>query len=80
MAIFHLSVKIISRSSGRSAIAAAAYRAGEKLKNEEKGGKIHDFSRKKVLFIVKFNYQKTHQMNLKIAKRYGIKSKMLKKS
>lgn len=47
MAIFHLSVKIISRSSGRSAIAAAAYRAGEKLKNEEKGGKIHDFSRKK---------------------------------
>lgn len=47
MAIFHLSVKIISRSSGRSAIAAAAYRAGEKLKNEEKGGKVHDFSRKK---------------------------------
>ena len=39
MAIFHLSVKIISRSSGRSAIAAAAYRAGEKLKNDEKGGK-----------------------------------------
>lgn len=47
MAIFHLSVKIISRNSGRSAIAAAAYRAGEKLKNEEKGGKVHDFSRKK---------------------------------
>lgn len=46
MAIFHLSVKIISRSSGRSAIAAAAYRAGEKLKNEE-NGKTHDFSKKK---------------------------------
>src|SRR5699024_8871855 len=46
MAIMHLSVKIISRSSGRSAIAAAAYRAGEKHKNEE-NGKTHDFSKKK---------------------------------
>lgn len=46
MAIFHLSVKIISRSSGRSAIAAAAYRAGEKLKDEEVE-KFHDFSKKK---------------------------------
>ena len=46
MAIFHLSVKIISRSSGRSAIASAAYRAGEKLKDEEVE-KFHDFSKKK---------------------------------
>lgn len=46
MAIFHLSVKIISRSSGRSAIAAAAYRAGEKLKDEEVE-KFHDFSKKR---------------------------------
>ncbi|MCL1977750.1 MAG: MobA/MobL family protein [Candidatus Bathyarchaeota archaeon] len=29
--IYHLSVKIISRGSGRSAVGAAAYRAGEKL-------------------------------------------------
>lgn len=46
MAIFHLSVKIISKSSGRSAIAAAAYRAGERLENEE-NRKIHDFTNKK---------------------------------
>lgn len=46
MAIFHLSVKIISRSSGRSAIAAAAYRSGERLKDEEVD-KIHDFSKKR---------------------------------
>jgi hypothetical protein len=35
-AIYHLSVKIISRGSGRSAIGAAAYRAGEKLRLVEK--------------------------------------------
>lgn len=29
MAIYHLSVKIISRNKGRSVVAAAAYRAGE---------------------------------------------------
>ena len=45
MAIYHLSIKIISRAGGRSAIAAAAYRSGEHLVNEETGI-IHDFSKK----------------------------------
>ena len=31
MAIFHFSVKAISRADGKSAVACAAYRAGEKL-------------------------------------------------
>lgn len=31
MSIYHLSVKVISRSDGRSAVACAAYRSGEKL-------------------------------------------------
>ncbi|NKW11166.1 MobA/MobL family protein, partial [Ochrobactrum tritici] len=35
----------ISRSSGRSAVASAAYRAGERLTNE-RDGLTHDFSRK----------------------------------
>lgn len=34
MAIYHLHVKNISRGSGRSVVAAAAYRAGETLPNE----------------------------------------------
>ncbi|KXG87611.1 MobQ family relaxase [Agrobacterium bohemicum] len=34
MAIYHLNVKNISRSDGRSVVAAAAYRAGEVLPNE----------------------------------------------
>ena len=37
MAIFHLTAKIISRGKGQSAIAAAAYRSGEKLRDEQAG-------------------------------------------
>lgn len=43
MAIYHCSVKIIGRSSGRSSVASAAYRAGEKLHNE-RDGMTHDYS------------------------------------
>lgn len=46
MAIYHCSVKIISRSTGRSSVAAAAYRSGEKLYNDREGIE-HDFSRKR---------------------------------
>ncbi len=45
MAIYHLSVKPISRASGRSAVAAIAYRAAEKLTNE-RDGLTHDFARR----------------------------------
>ena len=45
MAIYHLSVKIISRSAGRSAVAAAAYRSGDVLTNEW-DGITHDYSKK----------------------------------
>ncbi|HEL0559380.1 ATP-dependent exoDNAse (exonuclease V) subunit alpha [Streptococcus equi subsp. zooepidemicus Sz105] len=45
MAIYHLSIKIISRSKGKSAVAASAYRSGEKIKNEY-DGVVHDFTRK----------------------------------
>src|SRR3546814_3411604 len=34
MAIYHLAVKSVSRSTGRSAVAAVAYRAGVALENE----------------------------------------------
>ena len=45
MAIYHLSAKVISRSSGRSSVGAAAYRAGERLTNQH-DGTTHDFRRK----------------------------------
>lgn len=45
MAIYHLSVKTVSRSKGQSATASAAYRAAEKIK-DERTGEIFDYSRK----------------------------------
>lgn len=45
MAIYHCSCNIISRSSGRSAVGASAYRSGEKLTNEY-DGITHDYTRK----------------------------------
>lgn len=45
MAIFHFKVKIINRKSGRSAVASAAYRSGEKLVNEYDGLE-HDYTKK----------------------------------
>lgn len=45
MAIYHLSMKIISRSSGYSAVASAAYRSGS-LMLDERTGLTHDYTRK----------------------------------
>ena len=45
VAIYHCSIKIISRGKGKSAVAAAAYRSGETLTNNY-DGVTHDFTRK----------------------------------
>ena len=45
MALFHFHVDQIKRSAGQSAIACAAYRAGEKLYSEYYG-ETNDFTRK----------------------------------
>lgn len=45
MPIFHLRVKAVSRSAGRSATAAAAYRAGCEI-TDERTGQVHDYRRK----------------------------------
>lgn len=46
MAIYHCSIKIIGRSSGKSAVAASAYRSGEKLM-DDRTGLVHDFTKKR---------------------------------
>ena len=46
MAIYHCSIKVIKRSEGRSAVAAAAYRSGERLINEW-DGMTHDYTKKR---------------------------------
>ena len=43
---FHSSMKTVSRSQGRSAVAAAAYRLGEKMQ-DERYGLTHDYPRKR---------------------------------
>jgi hypothetical protein len=46
MALCHCSIKIITRGKGKSAVAAAAYRSGEVIKNEY-DGVTHDYTAKR---------------------------------
>ena len=45
MALFSFHADIVKRSTGRSSVAAAAYRAGEKMR-DERTGLTHDYTRK----------------------------------
>lgn len=45
MALYHFSVTQVKRSKGHTAIAAAAYRSGEKL-YDKYYGEIQDYTRK----------------------------------
>ena len=47
MSLFHFNVTPISRGKGRSAVASAAYIAGEKI-YDEYYGKTHDYTKKSV--------------------------------
>ncbi len=49
MAIYHLSAKVISRGKGKSATAAAAYRAGEKI-TDSRTGLTFDYSQRKGVY------------------------------
>jgi MobA/MobL family len=46
MAIYHMSTSKVKRSAGKSAVAAAAYRSGDKL-HDDRTNTTHDYSRKK---------------------------------
>jgi hypothetical protein len=46
VASYHFSVQVIQRSQGRSALAAAAYRSGERIKDHQ-NGLSHDYSRRR---------------------------------
>ncbi|HET9106972.1 MAG TPA: MobQ family relaxase [Steroidobacteraceae bacterium] len=49
MAIFHLDIKPVTRSTGRSATSAAAYRAGESIRDERTGTLYNHSERRDVL-------------------------------
>ncbi len=44
MAIYHLHVQIISRKNGRSAVACAAFRSGDRLR-DERYGEVRNYAR-----------------------------------
>ena len=46
MAIFFLQISSLSRAAGRRATAAAAYRAGERVR-DERSGELHNYSRRR---------------------------------
>ncbi len=46
MAIFRIQISSLSRGAGRRATAAAAYRAGERIR-DERGGQLYNFSRRR---------------------------------
>ncbi len=46
MAIYHMSAKVIGRSSGRSATASAAYRSGEVIA-DSRTGEVHDYQQRR---------------------------------
>ncbi len=45
MAIYRFAATVISRSKGRSSVAAAAYRSASEL-TDERTGTVHDYTRK----------------------------------
>lgn len=45
MAVYHCAVKTVSRSTGRSSVAAAAYRCGQRLE-DQRTGRAHDYRAK----------------------------------
>lgn len=49
MAIFHLDIKTVARGTGRTATAAAAYRAGERIRDERTGALYNHSKRDDVL-------------------------------
>ena len=76
MAIYHFSVKTISRGAGRSAVACSAYRSGEKL-IDERQGKEQDYTRKQALNIQKFMPLKMLILSYSTAITFGTRLKKL---
>ncbi|NQV48053.1 MAG: MobA/MobL family protein [Rhodospirillaceae bacterium] len=63
MAIYHLSVKTVKRSTGRSAVAAAAYRTATKLV-DDRTGQTYDYTRKQGVEFSEIIIPETVPLNL----------------
>ena len=60
MALYHFHVTQIKRSEGRTAVASAAYRAGEKLHNLW-DGETHDYTKKGGVILAELYCRNMHQ-------------------
>lgn len=78
MSIYHCSIKNISRSSGRSAVACAAYRSGEELEDVETGI-THDYRKKTGIAFAEIFYAKMRRKGSRIGKNSGTKLKKSRK-
>ena len=83
MPVPHLNIKIVQRSKGKSAVAGAAYQAGEKLFSEyDQQWKNHTY-KKEVVYTVKKGDTLTYIANKfgtsvdALVKKNGIKNKNL---
>ena len=79
MAIYHCTCKIISRGKGRSAVGSAAYRSGEKLKNEYDGIE-HDYNKKGGVVYSEVMLCETHRKNIRIGLHLERKLKEIEKT
>ena len=74
MAIYHCSIKIISRSDGKSAVASSAYRSGEKLM-DDRTGLVHDFTESVELYLQKLHFRHMLRRNMLTGIYYGMRWK-----
>ena len=71
MALYYFHVDQVKRSEGRSAVASAAYRSGEKLHNLW-DGETHDYTKKGGVVFTKSCCRQMHRSNFLTDQRYGI--------
>ena len=72
MPVPHLNIRIVQRSKGSSAVAGAAYQAGEKLFSEyDQKSKDHRRKQPEVVYT-------THRRNMQTGRRSGMQPKKLR--
>ena len=71
MAICHISISVISRGKGKTAVSAAAYRAGEEIKSDYDGRK-HSYLRKSGIVHKEIMLPENAPQEFKNRSNYGI--------
>ena len=78
MPVPHLNIRIVQRSKGSSAVAGAAYQAGEKLFSEYDQNRKTTAGNSPKLFTRKSCFRQTHRRNMLTGQRSGTPPKKLR--